>query len=206
MTEIQQLPQKIQYIWCSAAITKKFEDILIGFICNQIQNNQQITDYVFYFSTIGGSPFSAVNLYNFMKSIPQTTTVYNMGLVASAGIPFFLSFKNRVGVPGCNFMIHQTSISRNFLPEQVNTFDLETQKSSLIATDKQTQEIIITETASHAIKPLNKKTVEKAFLNSTNYDVKEAKKYGFIDKVDSPELPTKDIFYLTDQWLATQPG
>src|SRR5229473_8576056 len=117
---------KVQHIWCSVAISKKMEDVLIQFICNQAQQGQGVEEYIVYLSTLGGSPFSAITLYNFIKSIPQKTTVYNMGSIASAGVPLFLAFETRLGVPDCSFMIHQTFLPRTSLPEQINVFDLNT--------------------------------------------------------------------------------
>ena len=199
-------PTKIQYIWCSAIITKKMEDVLVGFICNQAQNSVGISEYIVYLSTLGGSPFCAVNLYNFIKSIPQKTTVYNMGNVFSAGVPFFLGFQNRIGVPDCSFMIHQTTLPRASLPEQFNVFDIDTQKASLLATDEKTQKIIQKETASKGTKSLTLAAIKKAFLNTTTYTATEAEKYGFIDKVELPKLPETGVIYITDQYLATLPG
>src|SRR6266404_4296464 len=100
-------PEKVQHIWCSVEISKKMEDFLVGWILQQAQNNAGITEYVIYLSTTGGNPFASISLYNFIKSIPQKTTVYNMGTVASAGVPFFLGFENRIGVPDCSYMVHQ---------------------------------------------------------------------------------------------------
>ncbi len=199
-------PTKPQHIWCSAAITKKMEDVLVGFICNQAQSSVGISEYVIYLSTIGGSPFCAVNLYNFIKSIPQKTTVYNMGNVFSAGVPFFLGFQNRIGVPDCSFMIHQTTLPRSALPEQFNVFDIDTQKASLLATDVKTQKIIQKETASKGTKSLTLSAIKKAFQNTTTYTATEAQKYGFIDRVELPKLPETGVIYLTDQYLATLPG
>jgi len=198
--------KKAQHIWCSVGITKKMEDVFIGFIINQAQNNQRISEYVIYLSTLGGSPFSAISLYNFIKSIPQKTTVYNMGTVASAGVPFFLAFQNRIGVLDCSFMVHQTTMSRTELPENFNVFDLDTQRANLSAIDKKTQKIILKETQSISQKTLTAKSIEKAFLTSTTYNTEEAKKYGFIEKIETPILPDTGVLYITDQYLATLAG
>lgn len=205
-TEQQPIPGKVQHIWVSVGITKKMEDVLIGFILNQAQNNENVTEYIVYLSTIGGSPFSAITLYNFIKSIPQKTTVYNMGNIASAGVPFFLGFENRIGVPDCSFMIHQTSISKAFLPDQLNVFDFETQIANLSATDNQTQKIILKETVPHAVKKLTAPVIKKAFLNTTTYFAQDAQKYGFISKTELPILPDSGVLYITDQYLSTLPG
>jgi ATP-dependent protease ClpP protease subunit len=182
------------------------EDVFTGFINNQAQNGQNITEYVVYLATLGGSPFSAISLYNFIKSIPQKTTVYNMGNVASAGVPFFLSFQTRIGVPDCSFMVHQTTLPRTALPEYFNVFDLETQKANLSATDEKTQKIIQKETASRASKILTSATIRKAFLETTTYHTADAHTYGFIDKIELPRLPETGVLYITDQYLATLPG
>lgn len=197
---------KIQHIWCSATISQKMEDVFTGFVNNQAQTGQNITEYVVYLSTLGGSPFPAVNLYNFIKSIPQKTTVYNMGSVFSAGVPFFLGFQNRIGVPDCSFMIHQTRLPRTALPEQFNLFDLETQKALLLVTDEKTQKIIQKETLGKGTKNLTLSNVKKAFQNTTFYTSLEAQKYGFIEKTDNPKLPDAGVLYITDQYLATLPG
>ncbi|MFZ1074968.1 MAG: ATP-dependent Clp protease proteolytic subunit [Minisyncoccia bacterium] len=199
-------PPKVQHIWCSVLISKKMEDVFIGFILNQAQTGQNISEYVVYLSTIGGSPFSAISLYNFIKSIPQKTTVYNMGNVASAGVPFFLSFQNRVGVPDCSFMVHQTTMPRTALPEQFNVFDLATQNAALSATDEKTQKIIIKETASRGSKNLTAAAVRNAALKSATYHAADAQKYGFLDKIELPKIPTAGVLYITDQYLATLPG
>lgn len=205
MPPIQTAPN-VQHIWCSVSISKKMEDVFIGFILNQAQTGKNISEYVVYLSTLGGSPFSAISLYNFIKSIPQKTTIYNMGQVASAGVPFFLSFQTRIGVPDSSFMIHQTSMPRTALPEQFNVFDLDTQKAALSATDDKTQKILLKETNSRGSKNLTAAAIRKAALKSTTYHTGDAQKYGFIDKVELPKIPGTGVLYLTDQYLSTVSG
>jgi len=200
------VPEKVQHIWCSVEISKKMEDVLIGWILQQAQNNVGITEYVVYLSTTGGNPFASISLYNFIKSIPQKTTVYNMGTVASAGVPFFLGFESRVGVPDCSFMVHQTAMSKSSLPENITVFEMDTQKTNLEATDDKSQKIIVKETASHGTENLTAATIKSAFLKTTYYDANEAQKLGFIDKIELPNIPGTGVLYLTDQYLATLPG
>ena len=198
---------RVQHIWCSATIDKKFEDVFVRFILTQAQNNDKINEYVVYLSTLGGNPIAATTLYNFIKSIPQKTTVYNMGNVASAGVPFFLGFDTRVGVPDCSFFVHQTTLPRIVFSENVNVFELERQMASLSATDIKSQKIILKETSSKAQKPLTKHNIEDAFLKTATYAEQDALKRGFIEKVESPKIPnTPDVLYITDQYLATLPG
>lgn len=190
-----------QYIWCSAGISKKLQDTLCQFIIGQLQANAPVAEYVFYMTTTGGDPFAAVNLYSFLKSLPIKTTVYNMGIIASAGVPFFLGFKNRYGVPNCSFMIHQTTMGRDTFPQNVNVFDLKTQLQLLGATDKKTIDIIEKETQAKTPTPLTSSEIEQAIERSQSYQADDALKYGFIDKIEQPEISKANIFYITDEYL-----
>lgn len=127
-----------------------------------------------------------------------------MGLIASAGVPFFLGFQNRYGTPNCSFMIHQTMTSRNSFPENVNMFDLQTQMQLLEATDKKTIGIIESETKPKARTILTKEEIETAIERSRTYQVEDALKHGFIEKIEQPEISKVGILYITDQWLAKQ--
>jgi ATP-dependent protease ClpP protease subunit len=196
----------VQHIWCSAGIFKKMEDVLVGYISNQAQMGRKVDEYVVYLATTGGSPFSGIALYNFIKSLPQTTTVYNMGNVDSAGIPLFLGFQRRFGVPGCSFLVHQTVLPRSALPEYFNVFDLRRQMSSLEATDQKTHQIILDETRAYAMQPLTEEELQQAALNSTTFSADLAREKGFIEAIQRPRLPASGLFYLTDQYLATLPG
>jgi ATP-dependent protease ClpP protease subunit len=200
MTEQQ--ATKVQHIWCSAIINKKMEDVLVSHICNSVG----ISEYVVYLSTFGGNPSNAVSLYNFIKSIPQTTTVYNMGYVYSAGVPFFLGFRKRIGVPNCSFLIHQTRSLRTELPEQFNVADIETQREILLSNDEQTQNIILNETVEKGKKSFNSEVIKSAFRNTATYTAEKAEEFGIIEKIELPKLPEAGVLYLTDQYLATLQG
>lgn len=193
----------IQYVWCSAGISKKLEDVLCSFIIAQLQKGLNVSEYVFYVSSVGGDPYAGVNLFSFLKSLSIKTTAYNMGMVASAGVPFFLGFGTRIGVPNCSFMVHQTTINRNSFPENVNVFEMQTQLQLLAGTDKKTQAIIETETRAKAQTPLTTSEVEAAIERSQTYQAEDALKYGFIEKIEQPEISKTNILYVTDEWLKT---
>ena len=101
-----------KHIYCSANITPKIHDVFVAFVLNQIN----ISEYVIYLTSPGGSPWAGFNLYSFIKSRPEKTTVYNMGNVDSAAVQFFLGFKHRFTVPNCTFMIYPTTFSKDALP------------------------------------------------------------------------------------------
>lgn len=196
---------KVQHIFCNAQITKKMEDVFINIVLNQAQKGEDITEYVVYLTTLGGSPFCALDLYNFLKALPQKTTVYNMGTVYSAGMLFFLGFQTRFGVQDCTFMIHQTTTSRPYIPETLSVFDLATEMEKLRAIDDKTHQIIEKETTNRAKTPLSLKDIQDGALKTTFFQATEAVEKGFIDRIEAPVIPSQTL-YITDQWLATLPG
>ena len=66
--------------------------------------------------------------------------------------------------------------------------------------------MIAAETAPKAQVPLSVEDVEAAAARTTVYFAEDARRHGFIDAVVTPTMPTQDVFYLTDQYLAGLPG
>jgi ATP-dependent protease ClpP protease subunit len=72
--------------------------------------------------------------------------------------------------------------------------------------DQKTHRVIATETAPKATAILTLEEVELAAARTTVYFAEDAKRHGFIEEIVTPTMPTTDIFYLTDQYLAGLPG
>jgi ATP-dependent protease ClpP protease subunit len=83
---------------------------------------------------------------------------------------------------------------------------LKKSEMELLAVDQKTHRVIAMETGSKAKDPLSVNDVESAATRTTVYFAEEAKRHGFIDDVVVPTMPTQDVFYLTDQYLAALPG
>jgi ATP-dependent protease ClpP protease subunit len=128
-----------------------------------------------------------------------------MSSVDSAGVLFFLGFDHRFGVPASSFMVHQTKFSKAMLPEWYSHSDLKKSELELLAVDQKTHRVIATETAPMAQVPLSLEEVEAAAARTTVYFAEDAKRYGFIEEIIIPTMPTQDVFYLTDQYLAGLP-
>ena len=185
------MPEKVvQHIYCSAIISKKMCDAL--------------TSYVFSATAAkgGGHPGSGMELYTFFKARPERTTIYNMSNVDSAGVLFFLGFESRFCVPASSFMVHQTKFSKAMLPEWYSLSDLKKSELELLAVDQKTHRVIAAETGPKAQVPLS---VEAAAARNTVYFAEDARRYGFIEAITIPTMPTSDMFYLTDQYLAGLP-
>jgi ATP-dependent protease ClpP protease subunit len=195
----------IQHIYCSAIISKKMCDALTGYVFSISAAKGGVDEFVVYLVTGGGNPSSGMELYNFFKARPERTTIYNMSSVDSAGVLFFLGFEKRYGVPACSFMVHQTKFAKNLLPDWYSHSDLKKSELELLAVDQKTHRVIATETASNAEAPLSVHDVEAAAARTTVYFAEDAKQHGFIEAIVTPTMPTQDVFYLTDQYLAALP-
>ena len=74
-----------------------------------------------------------------------------------------------------------------------------------LAVDQKTHRVIATETAPKAQVALSLEEVEAAAARTTVYFAEDAKRHGFIEEIVIPTMPTQDVFYLTDQYLAGLP-
>jgi ATP-dependent protease ClpP protease subunit len=195
----------VQHIYCSAIISKKMCDALTSYVFSVSAAKSRIDEIVLYLVTGGGNPGSGMELYTFFKARPERTTIYNMSNVDSAGVLFFLGFQQRFGVPASSFMVHQTKFSKAMLPEWYSHSDLKKSELELLAVDQKTHRVIAAETAPKAEVPLTVEDVEMAAARTTVYFAEDARRHGFIDAIVTPTMPTQDVFYLTDQYLAGLP-
>ena len=176
-------------------------DVFVSFILSQ----NDITEYVIYLTSIGGVPFVGFNLYSFIKSRPEETTVYNMGNVDSAAVQFFLGFKKRFSTPTGTFMVHQTTFSKDFLPQNYSQFDVQKALNELVSIELKTAQIILAETTARAQTPLTIDQVRAAIFQTTIVGAPQALSYGIIDAIVEPVLPSSDVLYLTETYLAQIP-
>jgi ATP-dependent protease ClpP protease subunit len=182
-------------------MTPKMHDVFIQFVLSQ----KDVTEYIVYLTSLGGTPFVGFNLYSFMKSRPEHTTVYNMANVDSAALQFFLGFKKRLSTPFGTFMIHPTTSTRDVLPQQYSQFDVQKALQQLEATEAKTAQIIVTETSARAQTPLTTDHVRQSMLASRVIGAAEARTLGIIDGIAEPMFPPSDVFYLTETYLAHIP-
>lgn len=110
-------------VLCSDAITKAFTEIYIAI------------------SSTGGSVPAGIALFNFLKALPVTITVHNIGIIDSAAIIAFLAGKNRYASEESRFFIHGASIK----PEKpiLNMWDL-SELTKMLRNDQENMSKIIT--------------------------------------------------------------
>lgn len=186
-----------KHIYCSANITAKMHDVFVSYILSQTN----VTEYVLYLTSPGGNPAVGFNLYAFMKARSEKTTVYNMSNVDSAAVQFFLGFEHRYGTPNCTFMVHPTTFSKDFLPQQYSAFDARMALNQIDSIEKKTVDIIVSETSKKASTVLTPEQIQSAMFQTTIVDAQNALKYGIIEKILDPVLPASDVLYLTENYL-----
>jgi ATP-dependent Clp protease, protease subunit len=190
-----------KHVYCSANITPKMHDVFVQFVLSQ----KGVSEYVIYLSTPGGSPWAGFNLYSFMKSRPEKTTVYNMGNVDSAAVQFFLGFKERFAIPNSTFMIHPTTFSKDVLPQFYSLFDARKAVHEIDSIETRTVNIILAETAARRTEELTVESVRNAMFQTTIIPAEKALSFGIIEAIKEPVLPDSDVLYLTESYLASLP-
>ena len=188
-----------KYIYCSANISPQFFDVFVQFVISQAD----MTDLELYLTTSGGNPFTGLNLYSFVKSIQVATTVYNVGAVDSAGVPFFLGFKNRYAYAQSTFMVHQTKFSRDLLPPMYTRFDLLTSLRELESVENKTEQVIFSETISRAQTPLTLDEIKDAIFQTTVMNAQFALASGVVDELRESLIPKENVLYITESYLAS---
>ena len=92
------------YINFHAPINQQTAQVLMTAITQKMISN--VDEFYILFSTSGGDTPSGVALYNFIRGVPATVTMHNMGNVDSVGNAVFLAADNRFACPNSTFMFH----------------------------------------------------------------------------------------------------
>jgi ATP-dependent protease ClpP protease subunit len=191
-----------KHVYCSANITPKMHDVFVSFVLSQ----KNVAEYIIYLTSPGGSPWAGFNLYSFVKSRPEETTVYNMGNVDSAAVQFFLGFKRRFAVSNSSFMVHPTTFSKDPLPQFYSLFDARKAAHEIDSIETKTVSIILAETAGRGGEELTATAVREAMFHTTVIPAEQALRQGIIDAIEQPILPESDVLYLTETYLASLPS
>ncbi len=186
------------HIYCSAAITTQFHDVFVRFVLTQ----PKLEELEVYLSSGGGSPLVGFNLYGFLKSRTEKTTVYNMGNVDSAAVQFFLGFQARFAVPHATFLMHPTTYPRDVLPATFTQADARRVSHELESTELKTEQIVSEETAGRGAEALTREQVRAAVQQTTVVTAENAQRFGIVDAVRRPEIPKEGVMWITEEFLA----
>ena len=73
----------------------------------------KIKNLILNISSIGGSVYHAVTLYNFIKNLPYPVTTHNLGEVTSAAVLVYLAGTNRTAEKVSKFVVHPIKLNLN---------------------------------------------------------------------------------------------
>lgn len=191
------MPTLKAHIYCSAGITPQFHDVFVRFVLNQ----PKLEALEVYLSSGGGNPFIGFNLYGFLKSRIEKTTVYNMGNVDSAAVQFFLGFQTRYAVPHSTFLMHPTTYQRDILPASFTQADARRVIHELGSIELKTEQIMLEETAGRGSEELTPDMVRTAVEQTTVVTAENALRFGIIDGVKRPEIPKEGVMWITEEFL-----
>ena len=79
-------------------------------LMNFTRTTPDITKLTINLSSCGGSVFSAITIYNYLKNLPYEIITHNLGDVSSAAILLYLAGTTRTSEDIAKFMIHPLAI------------------------------------------------------------------------------------------------
>jgi ATP-dependent protease ClpP protease subunit len=99
------------YVNFHAPINEKTVQTLMAIVSQTCQAGT--TELHLLLSTPGGSVSSGITLYNFLRAVPVTLTIHNMGNVDSVGNAIFLAGQHRNACTHSTFMFHGVGFDLN---------------------------------------------------------------------------------------------
>ena len=97
-------------------------------------------------------------------------------------------------------MVHQTTFSKDFLPQNYSQFDVQKALNELVSIELKTAQIILAETTARALTPLTIDQVRAAIFQTTIVGAPQALSYGIVDTHGlTPVALAKEVFiYIED--------
>ena len=158
---------------CFEAVAKSYNEIYIAI------------------SSLGGSAHSGIALFNYLKSLPITLTMHNLGTVDSASVIIFLAGQSRFACKDSRFLIHEPQLS--FLPQRsFTTYQLYELAESL-KNDRETMSNIICKQTS-----ITTESLAKWFVKGETVSPDQALKLGIISEIRSLEIPADSSIITVD--------
>jgi len=138
-------------------------------------------DFYILLSTPGGEVQSGMTIYNFLRGIPATLTMHNMGNVDSIGNVIFLAANNRFACAHSTFMFHGVGF-------QIQNITLEEKRSreilhSLLADQVRMADIIVERTN------IARRGSRQLFREARTKNANEALATGIIQQIADPQIP-----------------
>jgi len=170
----------IVYIKFFAVVNGNSSNALMTAIDQQIAKGKK--KIILLISTLGGSVFHGISIYNYLKGIPITIATHNFGSIDSIGNIIYVAGEQRFSVPDARFLIHPVAITFG----QSSTIEekkLEEHLKGLQIDQNNIAKIIGKEISKSTDEILN------AMLERTTLNPDQAKEYGLVSEIKSELFP-----------------
>lgn len=110
-------------------------------LINYTKQIPDVTKLTINISSTGGSIFSAITIYNYLKNLPYEIVTHNLGEVSSAAILLYLAGTTRTSEDIAKFMIHPLAIGihgdlpYNKVNELLKSIDIDIKNYGIIVND-----------------------------------------------------------------------
>jgi ATP-dependent protease ClpP protease subunit len=142
------------------------------------------SDFYFLFSTPGGNVMSGLTLYNFLRAIPATVTMHNIGNVDSIGNAIFVAADaaNRFACAHSTFMFHGVGIDiQNARYEEKSAREM---LHSILADQKRIADILVARTN------LAPNKARQLFREARTEDAMQAQGAGLVAHIRDVQIPS----------------
>ena len=171
------------YIGLFSPIESNTAERFIDTICNKIPADTK-TLYIL-FSTSGGSVSAGFVIYNFLRSLPYTIIMHNIGAVDSIGLVLFLAGTKRYSTNNATFLIH------HILDEDTNTESSAKERLSCIAVEeRQIKDVILERT------DLTEKQFDKLFAHGKRETALFALKKKLVHEIRPCPFPKEHVYII----------
>jgi ATP-dependent Clp protease, protease subunit len=138
-------------------------------------------EFYILFSTPGGEVPSGMTVYNFLRGIPATVTMHNIGNVDSIGNAIFLAASTRIACPHSTFMFHGVGFDIKSLQlEEKNSREL---LGGILADQARIGDIIVDRTN------IQRRRARELFRKATTKNAQEALASVLVQNIADVAIP-----------------
>jgi ATP-dependent Clp protease protease subunit len=163
-----------------AGIDGKTSQTLMGVLAEQVNKGEK--EVCLMLSSAGGATNSGITLFNYIKSLPIKTIMFNIGIVDSIANVVFLAGAERYAVPNSSFLFHGVGLN---ITQQAR-FEEKQIKESLLSIERD-QNLITDIIVANSKLDLNR--VKDMFLEAKTLTPEEAKTVNIIKDVKPLVIP-----------------
>jgi ATP-dependent Clp protease, protease subunit len=157
-----------------ADVNQQSANALIGVTEDLIRKGTE--DILLLISSLGGSVFHGISVYNFLKKAPINIETCNFGSVDSIATVIYCAGSKRYCVSNARFLIHSINATikgdsrfeEKKLKEMISGLELDRENISKIIAENCKKE---------------QKEIEEVMFEGTTYNPKEAKSFGLVHEI-----------------------